>query len=72
MQCSFASLEQNAASLVYKDLKKYFSISEIFQVATFKVNLKQINLNIYQNHENVLLTLNQLIETHDYRQVITS
>lgn len=65
MQCSFASLEQNAASLVYKDLKKYFSISKIFQVATFKVNLKQINLNIYQNHENVLLTLNQLIETHD-------
>lgn len=65
MQCSFASLEQNAASLVYKDFKKYFSISQIFQVATFKVNLKQINLNIYQNHENVLLTLNQLIETHD-------
>lgn len=65
MQCSSASLEQNAASLVYKDLKKYFSISEIFQVATFKVNLKQINLNIYQNHENVLLTLNQLIKTHD-------
>lgn len=64
MQCSFASLEQNAASLVYKDLKKYFSISQIFHVATFKVNLKQINLNIYQNHENVL-TLNQLIETHD-------
>lgn len=65
MQCSSASLEQNAASLVYKDLKKYFSISQIFQVATFKVNLKQINLNIYQNHENVLLTLNQLIKTHD-------
>lgn len=65
MQCSSASLEQNAASLVYKDLKIYFSISEIFQVATFKVNLKQINLNIYQNHENVLLTLNQLIKTHD-------
>lgn len=64
MQCSFASLEQNAASLVYEDLKKYFLISKIFQVATFKVNLKQINLNIYQNHENVL-TLNQLIETHD-------
>lgn len=62
MQCSFASLEQNAASLVYKDLKKIFFSLKIF--STFKVNLKQINLNIYQNHENVL-TLNQLIETHD-------